>query len=87
MQGRLRRGGLTPACGFAHARIGEERYDMIIGKADAAQKRLFCQGVNFNSKERSFVQLAIKVDGKYCCCIKNTSGGRCTMTYSSKQQF
>ena len=51
--------------------------------AEAAQKRLFCQGVHFNSKERSFVQLAIKIDGKYCCCMKNTSGGRCTMTNSS----
>ena len=55
IQGGLRRGGLTPACGFAHARIGEERYDIILGKAEAAQKRLFCQGVYFNSKEHSFV--------------------------------
>ena len=38
LQGGFRRGGLTPACGFAHARIGEERYDVIIGKAEAAQK-------------------------------------------------
>ena len=60
LQGGLRRGGLTPACGFAHARIGE-KYDLIIGKAEAAQKRLFCQGVYFNSKERSFVQLATKL--------------------------
>ena len=69
--------------GFAHGRIGEETYDIVTGKAEAAQKRLFCQGVYFNSKERSFVQLAIKIDGKYCCCMKNTSGGRCTMTNSS----
>ena len=48
LQRGLRRGGLTPACGFAHARIGEERYDSIVGKAEAAQKkRLFCQGVYF----------------------------------------
>ena len=79
VQEGLRRGGLTPACGFAHTRIGEERYDIIIGKAEAAQKRLFCQGVYFKSKERSFVQLAIKIDGNYCCCMKNTAGGRCTM--------
>ena len=26
VQGGLRRGGLTPACGFAHACIGEERF-------------------------------------------------------------
>ena len=58
-QGLLRHGGLTPGCGFAHARIGEERYDLIIGEAEAAQKRLFCQGVYFNIRERSFVQLAI----------------------------
>ena len=54
IQGGLRRGGLTPACGFAHARIGEESYDIRTGKAEAAQKRLFCQGVYFNSKERSY---------------------------------
>ena len=62
-----------------------KKYFEVIGtgKAEAAQKRLFRQGVYFNSKERSFVQLALKVDGKYCCCMKNTSGGRCTMTNSS----
>ena len=38
--------------------------DIIIGKAEAAQKRLVCQGVYFNSKESSFVQLAVKIDGK-----------------------
>ena len=59
LQGGFRRGGLTPAYGFAHARIDEERYDIITGRAEAAQKRLFCQGVYFNSKERSFVPLAI----------------------------
>jgi len=50
IQEGLRRGGLTPACGFAHARIGEERYDTITGKAEAAQKRLFRKGVHFDSK-------------------------------------
>ena len=83
IQGGLRRGGPTPACGFAHARIGEERYGIIIGKAEAAQKRLFGQGVYFNSKERSFAQVAMKIDGKYCSCMKNTSGARCTMTNGS----
>ena len=39
IQKGLRRGGLTPACGFAHARIGEERYDRMISEAEAAHKR------------------------------------------------
>ena len=49
LQGGLRRGGLTPACGFAHARIVEERYDIILGIAEASQKRLYCLVVYFNN--------------------------------------
>ena len=50
LQAGLRHGGLTPACGSAHARNGHrnghERCILyLIRKTEAAHKRLCCQGV------------------------------------------
>ena len=75
LQGGLRLGGLTPACGSAHAHIGHEMYKLRPHKSDCTAKGC-TQVFSFEIKKdgQQYISTAV--------CTQNTSGGRSTMTYS-----